>query len=203
MFVSFNAEEERELWLRFTDGSEKTFDMLPAGYRRLYAMVLDLLYRAFLLNRANLENICGLVLIDEIDLHLHPSLAAEVVERFKRSFPEVQFVMTSHSPLVIAHLQYKNGDNRVLRLVSGEEKAHTLPDLFGIDYNVAVRDVLEAGSSDEEVGFVRDSLLRAMRLGKQNLIELRKKELRELVSEKRFDAIVAEVNKICHTEAFA
>ncbi|MEG0579917.1 MAG: AAA family ATPase, partial [Niameybacter sp.] len=47
----------------------------------------------------------GIVLIDEIDLHLHPEWQRKVVGDFKRVFPEVQFVVTTHSPFIIQSLE--------------------------------------------------------------------------------------------------
>lgn len=75
---------------------------LPAGYCRLYSIILDLAYRAYILNGD--KEPTGIVLIDEIDLHLHPSLEQEVVQCLAEVFPKVQFIMTSHSAAVIANL---------------------------------------------------------------------------------------------------
>lgn len=72
-FVSFSSKEERELWLKLKTGKKIPFEALPTGYRRLYSIVLDLAYRAFLLNRNVEVEPYGCVLIDEVDLHLHPS----------------------------------------------------------------------------------------------------------------------------------
>lgn len=195
LFVSFNEKEERELWLRLKNSKELAFEALPTGYRRLYSIVLDLAYRAFLLNREKTNEIKGLVLIDEIDLHLHPSIEIEAVERFTRLFPHIQFIMTSHSPLVVTNLAHKDGDNRILRIVSGETKPHTLPDVFGIEYDTAVRDVMETSGVEEDVEFIRSSLLRALRTSNKELLNLRKQELRKQVSEKRFNEIMNEVER--------
>lgn len=200
IFVSFNEKEERELWLRFQNGKELKFEALPAGYRRLYSIVLDLAYRAFLLNRSKTEEVSGLVLIDEIDLHLHPSIEVEVVERFTRLFPSIQFIMTSHSPLVVTNLSHKGVDNRILRLVYGEPAPHTLPDVYGIDYDAAVRDVMEVGSRDEELDFLRSSILRALRIHDNTLLEMRKKELHQAVSDERFQEIMREIEHIYESE---
>lgn len=193
LFVAFNSKEERELWLRLKNGKEMDFDSLPAGYRRLYSIVLDLAYRAFLLNRNNSDVIEGLVLIDEIDLHLHPTLEKEVVMRFTNLFPRIQFIMTSHSPIVVSNLPHQDGDNRILRIVEGEDSPHPLPDIYGIDYDTTLRDVMETGERDSNIEFLKSSILRAMRLKDTELLKLRKEELRQCVSEKRFDEIMANV----------
>ena len=67
------------------NGKQHDFRLLPAGYRRLYYMVMDIAYRAHILNRGtdmeNTNDSPGIVIIDEIDLHLHPSLQRSVLER--------------------------------------------------------------------------------------------------------------------------
>lgn len=191
LFVSFNSKEERELWLKLKTGQEIPFEALPTGYRRLYSIVLDLAYRTFLLNRNTETEPYGCVLIDEVDLHLHPSLSLEVVERFRNLFPKMQYIMTTHSPLVITNLPHENGDNKVLRMVKGEDRLHELPDVFGIDYDVAVRDVMEVVNyTDEDIKFLRSSILRAVRLNDKELFNMRKEELihilRTLLAEEAF-----------------
>ena len=166
------------------------FESLPAGYRRLYSIVLDLAYRAFLLNRLDTDIVNGLVLIDEIDLHLHPSLEKEAVMRFTRLFPHIQFIMTSHSPIVVSNLPHQDGDNRILRIVEGENEPHSLPDIYGIDYDTALRDVMETDERDENIDFLKSSILRAMRLNDTELLRQRKEELSNCVSKKRFDEIM-------------
>ena len=48
----------------------------------------------------------GLVLLDEIDLHLHPSWQVKIVPALKKAFPSVQFVTTTHSPMVLPGLEH-------------------------------------------------------------------------------------------------
>jgi predicted ATPase len=81
---------------------------LPDGFRSAAAWIADLC--AFwcekapdLAKSANPADIHAIVLIDEIDLHLHPSLQRELVPRLRKALPKVQFIVTTHSPLVLAN----------------------------------------------------------------------------------------------------
>lgn len=177
LFYMFGEDQKPELWLHLKSGQEIKFDNLPAGYKRLYSVVLDLSYRAYLLNRRASIEPTGLVLIDEIDLHLHPSLAAEVVERFMRTFPRLQFVMTSHSPLVVSNLPAKSNENLVFRLVAGEDAPHELPDLFGIDYDDVLLDWMEGYPRNKELEFLKTAMKRALDMKNEQLIAMRKQEL--------------------------
>lgn len=73
------------------------------GERALFAMVIDLCRRLVLANPALPDPLqgAGVVLIDEIELHLHPTWQREIIEKLRTTFPRVQFVVTTHSPFVI------------------------------------------------------------------------------------------------------
>lgn len=75
----------------------------------MIAMVGDLAFKAAQLNphlgADVLNQTPGIVLIDELDLHLHPRWQRHVVEDLRRMFPEVQFIATTHSPFVVQSLR--------------------------------------------------------------------------------------------------
>lgn len=74
------------LYLRLKNERDVIFDNLPAGYKRLYSIAFDLAYRLYILRKTNEEDPKGIAIIDEIDLHLHPSLEQEVLARLKKHF---------------------------------------------------------------------------------------------------------------------
>ncbi|WP_064024899.1 AAA family ATPase [Methylomonas koyamae] len=84
------------------------FHLLSDGYRNMIGMVADIAYRMATLNPQLEADVIkqteGIVLIDEIDLHLHPKWQREVVGRLLTTFPKVQFVASSHSPFIIQSL---------------------------------------------------------------------------------------------------
>ena len=195
LMLDYNGAEKLELWVKLKSGQEIPFEALPAGYHRLYSIVLDLAYRSYLLNRNNPDETTGLVLIDEVDLHLHPSLSIEVLERFRAVFPAIQFVVTTHSPLIITSLKSDEHKNQVLRLVSGENKPHVLPDLYGIDYNAGLVDVMGINPTNEDVDYLKRAIIRAARRGDSANRKLKETELKGLLSESTFKKIIADINK--------
>lgn len=80
--------------------------LLSSGFRNLLGMVFDIAYRMAVLNPDLLEDITsvtpGVVLIDEIDMHLHPNWQWKVVDALKNTFLNVQFIVTTHSPIIVA-----------------------------------------------------------------------------------------------------
>lgn len=80
---------------------------LSSGSQALMSWVADIIGQFFVSNQGplRLDEMRGLVLIDEIDLHLHPRWQVRLVQGLKRAFPNVQFVATTHSPLILAGLE--------------------------------------------------------------------------------------------------
>ncbi len=85
------------------------YGILSSGYKGIVRLVADIAYRAIKLNPHLGENAVvqtqGVVLIDEIDMHLHPKWQKTIVADLKRTFPGIQFIVTSHSPFIIQSLQ--------------------------------------------------------------------------------------------------
>lgn len=99
-------------------GSSVPFAAMSDGYRAYIGWLADLLYHVCMGAPAGykLEENRGIVLVDEIDLHLHPAWQREVVPQLAAALPNLQFVLTSHSPLVAGTLQSTN-----LRLIEADD----------------------------------------------------------------------------------
>ena len=130
--------EEDGLCLETKQGDNPPFHILPAGYKRMYYIVLDIAYRSYVLNRNT--NPSGIVIIDEIDLHLHPELEQAVLERFMNTFPNLQFIVSTHSPLVLTGLETKDEKNVILRMEANTNKPEVWHDIHGIDYNLMLEE---------------------------------------------------------------
>ncbi|MCP4698644.1 MAG: AAA family ATPase [Gammaproteobacteria bacterium] len=110
-----NAEQvyfsfkHQELVILFRDGELCPFSLLSDGYRNALAMVADIAIRAAILNPFPGENAViktpGIVLIDELDLHLHPKWQRRIVKDLRRAFPEIQFVATTHAEQILVGAQ--------------------------------------------------------------------------------------------------
>lgn len=130
--------------LLFANGMVSDFESLPAGYRRALDIAFDLANRAFLLN--NNCNPSGICFIDEVDLHLHPSLAQEILDRLLRAFPRMQFVVSTHSPVVLSNFK-QDEDNVVYQLRRADDNSteyNKLANSYGIDYNSLLEDQMES-----------------------------------------------------------
>ena len=140
----------------FSDGREVDAEHLSDGYRRLVNIVTDVAFRCALLNgrlygKDAASNTYGTVLIDEIDMHLHPTLQARVLKGLRRAFPKLQFIVTSHAPMVMTSV--KNDDHNVVYRLSYEDGQYSVreSDTYGMDASTITEAVLRQTPRDGEV----------------------------------------------------
>ncbi|GAB3124133.1 AAA family ATPase [Novispirillum itersonii] len=83
--------------------------LLSDGVRAMVALVADIAFRCVRLNgflgRRAVTETPGIVLIDEVDLHLHPAWQQQVLSALRRAFPRIQFIVSTHSPQVLSSVQ--------------------------------------------------------------------------------------------------
>lgn len=100
--------EEKPLRLTVRKGDARiSLQQLSDGERAFIAVLGDLVRRLALANPELEDPLAGhgVVLIDELELHLHPRWQREVVEKLRTSFPNIQFIATTHSPFIIQSLR--------------------------------------------------------------------------------------------------
>ena len=135
--------------VRFEDGHVAPWSELSDGYHVFIALVADIARRAVMLNEfdgadapARVE---GVVLIDELDLHLHPRWQRVAIPSIRHVFPRLQFVVTTHSPQVLSSVE----NRQVRRLVDG--KLQEYPVLVeGRDSNAILREYMRTEDRSAE-----------------------------------------------------
>lgn len=84
-------------------GYKLNFDQLSEGYKSVIILVSDVIFR-LQKNQPEIkvvEDLSGIVLVDEIDLHLHPKWQKVIIGKLRKLLPNVQFMFTTHSPTII------------------------------------------------------------------------------------------------------
>ncbi|MCI4232466.1 AAA family ATPase [Dickeya dianthicola] len=138
----FNLRVRRKPRLHMSvDKNGEAFNVLQLsqGEKSLMALVGDIARRLAIMN-PKLDNPLhgqGIVLIDEVDMHLHPSWQRSIIERLTTTFPHCQFILTTHSPLVISD----HKDVLVYSLNNGE--LTVVPSQYGQDANSVLLDVMD------------------------------------------------------------
>lgn len=153
-------DPDRDQVILSLGGDVQPFDNLSAGQRMMLALVADLAIKsvtqnAFLLPADDLppgeqmpevlKHTPGIVLIDELDVHLHPKWQRRVRKDLKETFPGIQFVCTSHSPQVI-------GEVRPEEIRSLDNDEITTPERsFGIDSSRILEEVMHTSARNDSV----------------------------------------------------
>ncbi|CDM25194.1 SMC domain protein [Castellaniella defragrans 65Phen] len=127
---------------------EFNVEQLSDGERNMLALVGDMARRLSILNpQAQYPNQGkGVVIIDEIDLHLHPRWQREVVGKLESVFPHCQFILSTHSPQVISELKPES----VMLLKDGRLLGHA-PRALGLDSSEVLEELMEGDARNVEV----------------------------------------------------
>ena len=141
------------------DKTEIPISKLSAGYQSLLWMIMDLANRVCLLNPEleSREQVTGIVLIDEIDLHLHPKWQWNVIEALRKTFAGVQFIIATHSPIVISAAKEAN-----LILLDDAGEVNYLPDCYGYEVEDVLRYRQESVSRPKKVKSLVDEIENAI-----------------------------------------
>ena len=108
---------------------------LSDGYRSTLSMIADIAYRMAILNPQLFDDVLtqtpGVVLIDEVDLHLHPLWQQRILKDLMNIFPNVQFIVTTHAPAVIGSVKKEN----LLVLTDNRTAFMPVCEVYGSDAN--------------------------------------------------------------------
>ena len=165
--VDFDAELGQLVFTYSTaDGSyhRDRIHSMSDGYRGTLSLFADIAYRMAMLNPALGDRVLetpGVVMIDEIDLHLHPRWQARILEDLVRIFPNVQFIVTTHSPVVVASVPRGN-----ICVLDGEAVSVPATETRGRDAGDILNTVLDASSRPEEAVQLFDAFNRAVDEGR-------------------------------------
>lgn len=194
--IIVDGVDDEYLVAYFADGSRRRWDELPAGYERLYNIVFDIAYRSYILNGNKVEP-QGIVIIDEIDLHLHPSMEQDVLQRLMATFKNIQFIISTHSPLVISNTPFGDkGKIILLQYEEGHYEHSPISDQYGMDYDFLLSAIMKTEPRNAKLEQLKGKYLRLMRRNKSALAEDTLNEIERIVgSTQRFEDIKYELHK--------
>ena len=165
--------------LRFDDGHIAPWSELSDGYHVYIALVADIARRAVMLNQfdgaAAHARVEGVVLIDELDLHLHPRWQRVALTGLRNVFPRLQLVVTTHSPQVLSSVE----NYQVRRLVGGELRENPVL-VKGRDSNAILREHMNTEERDRKGTRLLQKLYDSIDGGRHEEAEERYRELRAL-----------------------
>jgi len=137
------------------DGQKFKFSQLSSGEKMMLSLVVDIARRLAIAN-PSLENKLegeGIVLIDEVDLHLHPQWQRKLLPALTHTFPNIQFIVTTHSPQVLSHVSKESvfllEDNKISDreiYTEGRDSNSILQDAFQVpelekEYEMEIKEI--------------------------------------------------------------
>ena len=141
-------EVVKDLVVEIQNTGRQLFRNLSDGQRIMLTLIGDLVKRATTLNDLGLDVLAetdGIVLIDELDLHLHPKWQRRVIHDLKNLFPGIQFITTTHSPQLVG--EALPHEVRIL----AEGTVSTPSRSFGIDSSRILSEVMHVSERNLEV----------------------------------------------------
>lgn len=167
-FTGFTDLRIRRSPLRMTvtkQGVELEVAQLSDGEKCLLALIGDLARRLTLLNPARSDPLQGegLVLIDEIDLHLHPQWQRQVIPRLEQTFPNCQYILSTHSPQVLSHVK---AEQVWLLQQDGSGISAVHPQVtFGLDSSRLLEEVMAVSEREPAIAQGLEKLFRMIEQG--------------------------------------
>ncbi len=140
------------------NGEHLNLEQLSQGEKLTMAMVGDIARRLSILypNSENPLLGSGIIILDEAELHMHPKWQRSLIERLNNTFPNCQFIYTTHSPLLISDFR----DVLCYSIVDGE----LLPinQMFGLDVNQVLLEAMDTDVRNSEVQNIVDNFREAV-----------------------------------------
>jgi len=186
MFDGFNylRIERNPLSMKINKGmTTLSIEQLSDGEKCTLALIGDLARRLSLANpsRKNPLRGEGVVLIDEIELHMHPAWQREILSKLKKTFPNVQFIITTHSPQVLGEA----GDDFnifSLKVEDDELEYDKINPLIGWDSNYILEDYMGTTSLNLQTVILIDNMYKSYENGDYKAAREKAQELEKITN---------------------
>lgn len=170
-------ELEITLWKTDDTVERLPVSLMSDGIKSTLSMVADIAYRMAVLNPDLLDDVLktpGIVLIDELDMHLHPNWQKKIIKDLGTIFPELQFICTTHSPSVLVNVPKEH-----ILIFDNYQVYEPQNNTYGRDVQAILREIMGADVRPPEVTSMIESFYEA--IDNEELV-LARKILEELVA---------------------
>jgi len=158
------------------NGIDFQISQLSSGEKMMLMLIVDIARRLSIAN-PSLDNPLlgeGIILIDEIDLHLHPQWQRDIVPAITQTFPNCQFIMTTHSPQVLSKVKKES-----VRLIEDNAIIYNIPNTYGRDSNSILGDIFNTLERPKHIKMKIDECFKNI---DEESFEIAKKQLDELIA---------------------
>ncbi len=182
-FSDFSVRRNPLRMVAYKNKKEYRIEQLSDGEKNLIAMVGDIARRLAIGNPQTNKPLAasGIVLIDEIELHLHPSWQRDVIKKLTKTFPNCQFFITTHSPQVLGEVKPEN--IRLLDINKDGTIECYIPDQsYGLESNEILNELMQPNGKET--------------LSRNTEVEKELKHIFTLIDEENFDQAKIEINRL-------
>ena len=171
-----NSTNQGELTIQ-KNNKEVKIKQLSSGEKMILLLVCDIARRLLILNSMD-ENCLegeGVVLIDEIEMHLHPKWQRRIVPALRKVFPNIQFIATTHSPQVLSNLS----DNEII-VLDGDKYYSPATNPYGRDSNGILEEIFGTAERPPKADKLVDEIFDILSNGQHDMekAEIKLGELR-------------------------
>lgn len=151
-FEHIHVERQPLMMLIEKEGASLSLNQLSDGEKCTLALFGDLARRMAIANPGLPDPLTGsgVVLIDELELHMHTQWQRKILRVLKETFPNIQFLVTTHSPQILGEV---NEDYKIFTLERGDGgiRAHAHPSLYGWDSNLILEELMGTDAFSRQV----------------------------------------------------
>ncbi|MBK9213211.1 MAG: AAA family ATPase [Saprospiraceae bacterium] len=153
-YPDFEVETQKYITIE-KHGKKLSFNQLSHGERMMLGMVCETARRLFLANPEDPKLGSGIILIDELELHLHPKWQLNIIKAFEKSFPNLSIIFTTHSPLVLSGLRRES-----IKIIQNgiEITNEELPDIYSDSADEILFQLMESANSNSEYDDLKSEL---------------------------------------------
>lgn len=194
--VRFSVKSERlEISYKDKNGNIEIhpFHELSAGYRNMLSLVADIAYRMAMLNPQLLDEVTqkteGIVLIDEIDLHLHPIWQKKILKTLRTIFPCIQFIVTTHAPSIISSAKREE-----LLILNDEHCYFSDFEVYGKDVNSVLSEIMGTPERPDEIAQMFDEFRTLLDNEQYDEAKMKLDELKGILGENDNEVISSSIS---------
>lgn len=151
-FDHIHIERQPLMMLIEKEGISLSLDQLSDGEKCTLALFGDLARRLAIANPSLADPLegSGVALIDELELHMHTQWQRKILRILKETFPNIQFIVTTHSPQILGEADQ---DYKIftLKKEDGQVSVHSYQSLYGWDSNVILEELMGTGALSQKV----------------------------------------------------
>jgi len=147
--IAYSSSNQQQIVLNHKEHGIMPLSMLSDGLRNTIVMVADIAFRCSKLNphlgaKAALESY-GIVMIDEVDMFLHPEWQQKILGALRRAFPKIQFIVTTHSPQILTTVPKES-----IRIITSDRAVEPSVHTLGEESRVTLEDVMHVPSRPKD-----------------------------------------------------